>query len=158
LIDEVKNLPNLILLRTFSKAWGLAGIRLGYCIANEEIIKILFKVKAPYNINSLTRYVVARAVENYQRKDEFVKHLLKERKKLSEELEKLPIVQKIYNSDANFLLIKFKDVEKIKTELFNKGIIVRDRSNQPKLKNCIRISVGTKAENDFLIQTIKSLK
>lgn len=158
LIEEVKNLPNLVLLRTFSKAWGLAGIRLGYCIANEEIIKILFKVKAPYNINSLTRYVVARAMDNYQRKDEFVKHLLKERKKLSGELGKSPIVLKIYNSDANFLLIKFKDVEKIKTELFNKGIIVRDRSNQPKLKNCIRISVGTKAENDFLIQTIKSLK
>jgi histidinol-phosphate aminotransferase len=156
LANEVKNLPNLVILRTFSKAWGLAGIRLGYCIANEEIIKILFKVKAPYNINSFSRYIVAKAIKNSSKKDAFVKLLIKERERLKNQLETLPEVLRVYFSDANFLLVKFKDGKKIKKLLFDNGIIVRDRSSQPKLENCIRISIGNEVENDMLWDVLKN--
>jgi histidinol-phosphate aminotransferase len=155
--NEVMNFSNLVILRTFSKAWGLAGIRLGYCIANEEIIKILFKVKAPYNINSFSRYIISNAIENSNIKDEFVKMLLKERGRLKNQLEILPEVLKVYPSDANFLLVKFIDCRKIKSALFEKGIIVRDRSNQPKLENCIRISIGSEEENDKLWEVLKNI-
>jgi histidinol-phosphate aminotransferase len=154
--NEVMNFSNLVILRTFSKAWGLAGIRLGYCIANEDIIKILFKVKAPYNINSFSRYILSNAIENSNKKDEFVKILLKERERLKNQLESLSEVLKVYPSDANFLLVKFTDCRKIKSALFEKGIIVRDRSNQPKLENCIRISIGNEEENDKLWEVLKN--
>ncbi len=106
LINEVRNYPNLVVMRTFSKAWGLAGARLGYCIANEEIIKILFKVKAPYNINSLTRYAVKQALKNANLKSSYIKEILKEKEKLKKELLLLPDILKVFDSDANFLLIK----------------------------------------------------
>ncbi len=152
---EVKNFENLVVLRTFSKAWGLAGIRLGYCIADPCIIDVLFKVKAPYNINSLTRYAVKKAVQNSGRKNEYVTGIVKERERLKSRLEGLNCVSQIYGSDANFLLVKFNKPREIQKNLLEKGIIIRDRSSQPKLQGCLRISVGKEEENDLLLEAIK---
>ena len=152
---EVKNFENLVVLRTFSKAWGLAGIRLGYCIACPGIIDVLFKVKAPYNINSLTRYALKNAVQNSGKKYEYVTGIIKERERLKNRLENLGGIGKIYASDANYLLVKFNNPREIQKKLAEKGIIIRDRSSQPKLQGCLRISVGKEEENDFLWKAIK---
>lgn len=157
LIDEIKNYPNLVILRTFSKAWGLAGIRLGYCAANEEIINVLFKVKAPYNINSLTRFALESAARNSNLKNEYIGGIVKERERLKNLLESLAGVIKVYSSDANFLLVKLNNAKEVQKKLADKGIIVRDRSTQPKLENCLRISVGNKEENDLLWEAIKKI-
>lgn len=157
-VDEIKNHKNLIVLRTFSKAWGLAGIRSGFCAADEEIINILFKVKAPYNINALSRYALTKAVANSTRKDEYVDSIIKEKERLKNQLETLLFVKKIYNSDANFLLVKFENAKLVQNRLMEKGIIVRDRSTQPKLENCLRISIGNEEENDFLWEELRKIK
>src|SRR5690606_24217968 len=133
IINEIKNYKNLVVLRTFSKAWGLAGIRLGYCAANEEIINYLFKIKPPYNINSLTRHVLETALQNAGKKDEYVKNLIKERERLKHMLESLGMITKVYKSDANFLLFKCEDPKGVQKKLADQGIIIRDRSSQPKL-------------------------
>ena len=157
LINEVGNYPNLVVMRTFSKAWGLAGARLGYCVANEEIVKILFKVKAPYNINSLTRFAIGKALNNVQLKNSYVKTIIEERENLKKELLLLPGVSKVFDSDANFLLIKCTNAKTILKKLAERKIIIRDRSSQPKLEGCLRISVGTKEENKILLNALKGI-
>ena len=157
LISKVKKHQNLIVMRTFSKAWGLAGIRLGYCVANEEIIKLLFKVKAPYNINSLTRYALKKALNNKKLKDDYVKAIIDEREKLKKELINLPGISKVFDSDANFLLIKCTNAKSVLKKLAVKGIIIRDRSNQPKLEDCLRISIGTQEQNKILLSALKEI-
>jgi histidinol-phosphate aminotransferase len=157
-VDEIKNQKNLIVLRTFSKAWGLAGIRSGFCAANEEVVNILFKVKAPYNINALSRYALIKAVANSSMKDEYVRSILKEKERLKNQLETLLIVKKVYNSDANFFLVKFENSKLVQNKLMRKGIIVRDRSTQPKLENCLRISIGNEVENDALWEELREIK
>jgi histidinol-phosphate aminotransferase len=157
LVNKVKNYSNLIVMRTFSKAWGLAGTRLGYCIANEEIIKILLKVKAPYNINSLTRYAIKQALKNKSLRNSYIKEILEEREKLREELLLLPGISKIFESDANFLLIKCANAKNVLIKLAERKIIIRDRSTQPKLEDCLRISVGTKEENRILLNALKEI-
>ncbi len=156
-VNEIDGYPNLVVLRTFSKAWGLAGIRLGYCAAGKEIIDFLFKVKAPYNINSLTRYALESSVKNSTIKDEYVKGIIKERNRLKNQLESLSGVIKIYDSDANFLLMKCAEPRLVQKKLADKGIIIRDRSTQPKLDGCLRISVGSSEENDRLWEEIKKI-
>lgn len=157
LINEITDHPNLIILRTFSKAWGLAGIRLGYCTADPEIIKLLFKVKAPYNINSLTRYALQNAMTNIELKDRYIIGIVKERERLKNQLETLPGVKVVYPSDANYLLVKCDGAKEVLKKLADKEIIVRDRSTQPKLENCIRISIGSEEENDILWEEIRKL-
>jgi histidinol-phosphate aminotransferase len=157
LINEVRNYPNLVVMRTFSKAWGLAGARLGYCIANEDIIKILFKVKAPYNINSLTRYAVKQALKSVNLKNSYIKEIIEEKEKLKKELLLLPDILKIFDSDANFLLVKCTNAKTVLKKLTEKNIIIRDRSTQPKLENCLRISIGTKEENKILLNALKEI-
>lgn len=157
IINEIKNYHNFVVLRTFSKAWGLAGIRLGFCAAPEEIINILFKVKAPYNINTLTRYALQSAVKNSHQKDVYINGIIKERERLKNQLESLYGIEKVFDSDANFLLIKCRNAKNIQKTLADKGIIIRDRSSQPKLENCLRISVGTEEENDLLWEAIKKI-
>ena len=158
LVNEIKNHKNLIILRTFSKAWGLAGIRSGFCAADKEVINILFKIKAPYNINSLTRYALEKAVSNFKQKDIYVKSIIKEKERLINQLETLLIVKKVYKSDANFLLVKFEEAKHVQNMLLEKGIIVRDRSTQPKLENCLRISIGNEEENDILWEELRKIK
>lgn len=155
--DEIKNYPNLVIIRTFSKAWGLAGIRLGYSIADELITGYLFKIKAPYNINSLTRFSLETAVKNAAIKVKYVTSLVKERERLKNLLESLAGVVKVYDSDANFLLFKCADPKEVQRKLAEKGIIIRDRSSQPKLEGCLRVSIGTEEENDILWEEIRKI-
>ncbi|MDR3668226.1 MAG: histidinol-phosphate transaminase [Ignavibacteriaceae bacterium] len=156
-IGLINQYPNLVILRTFSKAWGLAGIRLGYCIADEEIINYLFKIKAPYNISSLTRKAFHDAFSNISKKDEFVSSILKEKQFIITELNKLPGIDKIFPSDTNYILIKIKDARSVQKKLAYDGIIIRDRSNQPNLGDCLRITVGTHDENIQLFNLLHKI-
>jgi histidinol-phosphate aminotransferase len=156
-IPEMKKYPNLVVLQTFSKAWGLAGLRLGMCFASEEIINILNKIKYPYNVNIKTQELAIDALDNVYRKDIWVDEILKERKALGSELEKLPLVEKVFPSDANFLLVRVKDAQSTYQYLMNNRIIVRDRSRVNLCYNCLRITVGTPEENKRLIEALKQL-
>lgn len=156
-IDISNEFPNLVILRTFSKAWGLAGIRLGYCICDEEIINYLFKIKAPYNINSLTRKAFHEAFSNSGRKDEFISSILAEKQYLIKELNKIKNIEKLFPSDTNYILIKIKDASSIQKLLAEAGIIIRDRSSQPGLENCLRITVGTHEQNKQLLDLLHNV-
>jgi histidinol-phosphate aminotransferase len=157
LTDEVNNYKNLVFLRTFSKAWGLAGIRLGFCVADNLIIDYLFKVKTPYNINSLTRYALVKAMGNKKTKDEFVTLLLNERERVKTELLKLKGVSKVFHSDANYVLFRCENASRVQQKLAEEGIIIRDRSSYRMLENCLRLSIGTKEENDKFLNSIKKI-
>jgi histidinol-phosphate aminotransferase len=156
-INELKKYPNLVVLQTFSKAWGLAGLRLGMCFASEEIVGILNKIKYPYNVNIRTQELAIDALDNAYRKDIWVEEILKERDVLARELRHLEIVDKIFPSDANFLLVRVKDAQSTYQYLMNQRIIVRDRSKVNLCYNCLRITVGTPEENRKLIEALKQL-
>lgn len=154
-IKDTGEFENLVVLRTFSKAWGLAGIRLGYCIAGEEIIQLLFKVKAPYNVSSLTRLAVIQAIANTRKKEEFISKLISERERVKGELKQLPGVLKVYDSDANYLLFKCQDASEVQKKMAEEGVVIRDRSSYQMLENCLRVSIGTEKENDQFIEGLK---
>jgi histidinol-phosphate aminotransferase len=149
--------PNLVVLQTFSKAWGLAGLRLGMAFASTEIIQILNKIKYPYNVNIQTQEIALTALQNVQKKDDAVREIIKQREILEKDLLKLPITENIYPSDGNFLLVKVKDAPGTYKYLMDKKIIVRDRSKVTLCKNCIRITVGTPEENKNLISALKNI-
>ncbi len=157
-LSRLHKFPNLIITQTLSKAYGMAGIRLGICYASTEIISILNKIKPPYNINVLTQL---RAIEQLSDRRNIEKHveLLKAQRELIRlELTNINYIQTIYPSDANFLLIKVDDANKRYKQLLAKGIVVRNRSSQSSCEDCIRITVGTPQENQKLINTLKKLK
>jgi histidinol-phosphate aminotransferase len=156
-VQELKKYPNLVVLQTFSKAWGLAGLRLGMCFASEEIVHILNKIKYPYNVNVRTQELAIDALENIYRKDIWVDEILKEREVLQRELRNLKIVDKIFRSDANFLLVRVKDAQSTYLYLMDNRIIVRDRSKVNLCYNSLRITVGTPEENKRLIEAMKQL-
>lgn len=156
-IRELKKYPNLVVLQTFSKAWGLAGLRLGMCFASNEIISILNKIKYPYNVNIRTQELALDALENAYRKDIWVDEILKEKDTLAAELNSLALVDKIFPSDANFFLVRVKDAQSVYQYLMDRGIIVRDRSRVNLCYNCLRITVGTPEENKKLIEALKQL-
>jgi histidinol-phosphate aminotransferase len=158
LLTELDQYPNLVVLQTFSKAWGLAGIRLGMAFASPEIIGILSKIKYPYNINALTQQRVMQSLQNVEEKDTWVKTIIEERAKLAEELKQSPFVQKIYPSDANFLLVKMEGAREKFEYLMNSGIIVRDRSKVALCEGSLRITVGSPEENRELIIKLKRIK
>jgi histidinol-phosphate aminotransferase len=149
--------PNLVILRTFSKAWALAGLRLGIAIASKEIIGVLTKIKYPYNINSITQRVTLSALQNEKLKNEWVKEIIKERELLKAELQELKTVSKVFPSNANFLLVRFLDSNFIFSYLIEKKIIVRVRSNVPLCNGCLRITVGTPEENKTLLEALNQL-
>ena len=157
-LKNLNNYPNLIILQTFSKAWASAGVRLGMAFASEEIIGLFNKVKYPYNINILTQKYALDLLNNYPKIKNWIAVILKERDGLIKDLEKLFYVEKVYPSDSNFLLIKVKDANKAYQFLVDRGIIVRNRNNVTLCNNCIRVTVGTKAENQMLVETLKMLK
>ena len=157
LLTELENYPNLIILQTFSKAWGLAGIRLGMAFANREIIAVLNKIKYPYNINSLTQKRAMESLLKVDEKNNWVNTIIAERKKLSEQLLRFPFVTKIYPSDANFLLVKMNDAKGIFDYLMNEGVIVRDRSKVKLCEGSLRITVGSEDENKVLIEKLEAL-
>ncbi len=149
--DLLKRFNNIIILRTFSKAWGLAAVRCGYAIADPEIISYLFKIKAPYSINVLTEHAVLTALKRIARKDEYVREILSQRELLRNRLKEFDFIEEIFPTDANYILIRLQDARKIHKALMDEGVIIRDRSSQPLLENCLRITVGTGAENEKLL-------
>jgi histidinol-phosphate aminotransferase len=158
LLTDLDKYPNLVVLQTFSKAWGLAGIRLGMAFASPEIIKILSKIKYPYNINQLTQQRVMQSLQNVEEKESWVKTIISERGKLAEELEKLSFVQKVYPSNANFLLVKMDSAREKFEYLMNEGVIVRDRSKVALCEGSLRITVGSPEENRELLMKLESIK
>ena len=157
LISLINDNNNLIITQTMSKAYGMAGIRLGMGFSNQKIINYLNKIKPPYNINVLTE---RKALEELNKIDEFKKNIdlvLNQRNLLVSSLEKLDFIEKIYKSDANFLLVKVDNADSRYNQLSEKGIIVRNRSNQYLCQNCLRITIGTENENKSLIKTLNQL-
>lgn len=157
LLPELDNYENLIILQTFSKAWGMAGIRLGMAFAQPEIIRIFNKVKYPYNINILTQKKALKLLDNFQEKEEWVKTILEERGRMVKKLFKLPFVQVVYPSDANFILVKMNDARGIYEYLTEQKIIVRDRSKITLCDDCLRITIGSPKENKKLRKALKEL-
>jgi histidinol-phosphate aminotransferase len=149
--------PNLIVLQTFSKAWGLAGLRLGMAFSSKEVINVLNKIKYPYNVNIQTQEIALDALLNIAKKEGSVGEIIAQRTELSKELIKLPITEHVYPSDANFLLVKVKDAPGTYGYLMDRKIIVRDRSKVTLCDNCIRITIGTPQENKDLIAALRNL-
>lgn len=156
-LPSLNQYPNLIVLQTFSKAWGLAGLRLGMAFASEEIISVLNKIKYPYNINVLTQQVALEKLSSVEEKNKQVRAILDQRIFLIQELQTLSIVLHIYPTDANFVLVKMKDAHYVYNQLIKHGIIVRNRSTVTLCADCLRITVGTTEENKKLIETLKTL-
>lgn len=154
-INWLENYPNLVVIQTFSKAWGLAGIRLGAAFASAEIIEVLNRIKMPYNVNVLTQEIALKAVQNPNEKDKQVTEILSQKKFLKRELERLNFIEKIYPSDANFFLVKVRNSSNLIQYLRKKGIIIRDRSKMILCKNCVRITIGKKEENIQLMDALK---
>ncbi len=153
-INRLEEFPNLIVTQTLSKAYGMAGIRLGICYASAEIISVLNSIKPPYNVNELTQQ---KAVQQLSIKDlakNQINAILKERANLISELESIDFISKIYPSDANFVLVKVDDATKRYDQLIEKGIVVRNRTTQPGCQNCLRLTVGTQEENEILIKML----
>jgi len=153
----LESCQNLIILQTFSKAWGMAGIRLGMAFAQREIIEVFNKIKYPYNINILTQQKALELIDGEGEKNEWVKIILDERAKMIRKLFKLPFVQVIYPSDANFILVKMDDARGIYEYLTERKIIVRDRSKVTLCENCLRITIGSSEENKKLRKALKKL-
>lgn len=156
-IREIEKHKNIVILRTFSKAWGLAGIRCGYSIADEFITDLLFKIKAPYNLNKLTASIILEALNKVNNKTKFVKKLNSEKEKIIKELKEIKEVSRILKSDANFITFKIKNAKEVFRKLALGGIIIRDRSNQLNLENCLRVSIGTPTENRKFIKKLKEI-
>jgi len=153
--EMLSHYPNLVILQTFSKAWGSAAIRLGMAFASTEIIAVLNKIKYPYNINILTQKQALLALKNDAQVKQWVKTLLTERAVLVEALQKLPIVQHIYPTDANFVLVRVDDANALYHYLVDKSIIVRNRNTVSLCLGCVRITVGTPEENQILLEELK---
>lgn len=153
--SELASHPNLIVLNTMSKAWALAGIRLGMGFASKDIISIYNKVKYPYNVNILTQQQALETLKDPFEIDRWVKTLLGERARLMQAFQELPICEKVYPTDANFFLAKMTDAQGIYNYLVDKGIIVRNRSRIQLCNNCLRITIGLKSENNELLAALR---
>jgi len=156
-LEKLDECPNLIITQTMSKAFGMAGIRLGICYASEEIIEVLNRIKPPYNVNELTQ---KRAKERLMKMDEVtseIESILSERVKLETELKGITFISKIYPSDANFILVKVDDATKRYNQLLEKGIVIRNRTMQPLCENTLRLTVGTIDENKKMMNALKQI-
>lgn len=154
-VQELKEYPNLVVLQTLSKAWGLAGLRLGMAFASQAIIEVMNKVKPPYNINQATQELVLKALEEVGQVNDMIKLLVDMREALAEVFISMPTVETVYPSDANFILVKIADARKVYEFLLTKGIVLRDRSNVQLCENCLRITVGTEQENTQLVDAMQ---
>jgi histidinol-phosphate aminotransferase len=152
--QRLNEFSNLVILQTLSKAWGLAAIRLGMCFANKAIIQVLNKIKSPYNISMLTQQIALKELEMEDRKEKWVKEILDERENLIQQLKSIKSVINVYPSDANFVLAKMKDAKLMYQKLIEREIVVRDRSSVILCDNCLRITVGTKTENQKLLNSL----
>ena len=154
-IKNINKYNNLIVSQTFSKAWGLAGVRVGVAYASEDIIKVYNRVKPPYNVSTLNQEAVLKSLNNFETVTENIQIILDERTKLKEALSKLSIVKNIYPTDANFLLVEVENANKTYQYLIEEKVIIRNRNTQ--VENCIRITIGTPEENKKLIEALKLL-
>ncbi len=157
-IPGLTEYPNLIVMQTLSKAWGLAALRLGLCFASMNIIDLFNKVKPPYNINEASQELALEALQHTDEVNNWIKEVVSQKDFLINELLKLSFVEKIYPSDANFLLVKVKDANSLYQYLAKNEIVVRNRSREVLCENCLRITIGTPDENDILIESLKSFK
>ncbi len=157
LLSELDQFENLVVLQTFSKAWGMAAIRLGMAFASEAVIHVLNKIKYPYNINILTQQKALDLIKKEEKKNEWVKILITERNKIAEQLVDLPFVQKVYASEANFILVQMHEARGIYEFLVENGIIVRDRSKVVLCNDSLRITIGSEEENEILMTKLREL-
>ncbi|MDO4180672.1 MAG: histidinol-phosphate transaminase [Bacteroidales bacterium] len=155
-LSDLDAYPNLIVLQTFSKAWGCAAIRLGMAFASKEIIEVFSKIKYPYNVNLLTQKEATAMLRRHYEVDRWVKSLMEERSRLIDEFMALPCCEKIYPTDANFFLTKVTDAKAIYDYLVSRGIIVRNRTTVALCRDCLRITVGTRPENDALLDALRN--
>lgn len=153
--QELQDYPNLVIMQTLSKAWGLAALRVGMTFASGEIIHVMNKIKPPYNINQASQELALQALEQIDQVNDMITTIVREREVLRAALEELPIVQHIYPSDANFLLVKVNNALDLYHHLLREGIVVRDRSKVELCEGCLRITVGTPLENEALMKSIK---
>ncbi|WEK35138.1 MAG: histidinol-phosphate transaminase [Candidatus Pseudobacter hemicellulosilyticus] len=152
--QELEDYPGLVVMQTLSKAWGLAALRVGLAFASEEIINVMNKIKPPYNINQASQDLVLQALEEVGMVNDMIKEIVSQRDELAKALSGLSVVQQIYPSDANFLLVQVTDARGIYNYLLDKGIVVRDRSSVTLCEGCLRITIGTAAENAKLVKAL----
>jgi histidinol-phosphate aminotransferase len=157
-VTDLNEYPNLVVMQTLSKAWGLAGLRMGMAFASKEIIAFMNKVKPPYNISEPVQELALKALEEIGQVNDMIKEIIALRTDLEQQLDKSDLVLKRFPSDANFLLVKFNDPTAVYNYLLQHEIVVRDRSKVQLCEGCLRITVGTKEENDKLINALKSFK
>jgi histidinol-phosphate aminotransferase len=155
-VSYIDEYPNIIVTQTFSKAYGLAGIRLGICYGNPKIIDVFNKIKPPYNINELTQKKALERLKNIDDVQTEVETIIEQREFLIKELKTINCVTKVFPSDANFILVRVDDANLRYNQLIDNGIVVRNRTTQPLCENCLRFTVGTKSENLKLISILKS--
>jgi histidinol-phosphate aminotransferase len=153
-LPDLIDYPNLVILQTLSKAWGLAALRVGMAFASAGIIDVMNKIKPPYNINEPSQELASQALDEVEQVNEMIKIIVSERNRLAALLKQIPIVEEVFPSDANFLLVRIKEARKVYEYLLGKGIVVRDRSTTPGCADCLRISVGTPKENDDLLSAL----
>ena len=156
-IPELTEYPNLVILQTLSKAWGLAGLRIGMAFAAPEIIEVMNKIKPPYNVSEVTQTLAAEALSKTEEINKQIRETVQQREWLKQELAQFSFVQKNYPSDANFLLVKMDNPKTVYNHLSSKGIVVRDRSSVSGCEGCLRITVGTSSENRLLISALQEL-
>ena len=156
-LERLDEFPNLIVLQTFSKAWGCAAIRLGMAFASEDVIALFNKIKYPYNVNQLTQQQALEMLHRHYEKQRWVEMLKQERDRLEGEFATLPCVRKVFPSNANFFLVRVTDAPRIYNYLVGEGIIVRNRHTVTLCGNCLRITVGTTAENETLLEALRKL-
>ncbi len=153
-VQELQDYPNLVVMQTFSKAWGLAGLRLGMAFASTDIIEVMDRVKPPYNINQVTQELTLKALEEVDQVNHMITELVDMREALKKVFEQLPVVEKVFPSDANFLLVKVLEAKRLYNFLLTKGIVVRDRSNVILCDECLRITIGSEQENTQLVDAL----
>lgn len=156
-LQRLEDFPNLVVTQTLSKAYGMAGIRLGICYASEFIISVLNKIKPPYNVNELSQQKALERLHKISEVNVQVNHIIEQREKLKHALKEMKFVKEVYNTDANFILVKVDDANLRYNQLIEKGIVVRNRTSQPLCENCLRFTVGTLEENTRLIDTLNKL-
>lgn len=157
LTGEIVNFPNLVILQTFSKAWGAAGLRVGTAFADRRIINFFNRVKLPYNISQIVQNTMLEVLDNQSQVEETVEKIIAEREALTEKLREFSFITKIYPSDANFVLVKTIDAEKIYRFLIAEKIVIRNRSNVELCAGCLRITVGTPFENEKLVEALRKI-
>jgi histidinol-phosphate aminotransferase len=156
-MNELDEYHNLVITQTLSKAYGLAGIRLGICYASSEVISVLNKIKPPYNVNELTQLRALERLSNPEKIKSEIVSIIEQREELLKVLVDVKFVEKIYPTEANFILIKVDDANKRYNELISKGIVIRNRTTQPLCENTLRLTIGTESENTILMKALKEL-